>query len=89
MVYEIGAGNGTLARDMLDYLRDEFPDVYDRTRYHIIEISANLAELQRKLLCEAHPCVKITNKSIFHWDINEPAPCFFIAMEVIVSLLVL
>ncbi|KAJ3556743.1 hypothetical protein NM688_g1853 [Phlebia brevispora] len=83
VVYEIGAGNGTLARDILDFLRDEHPDVYDRTRYNIIEISGNLAQLQRNLLQETHPCVKVTHKSIFRWDTLEPAPCFFIAMEVI------
>ncbi|KAI0792037.1 DUF185-domain-containing protein [Abortiporus biennis] len=83
VVYEIGAGNGTLAQDILDYIRDEYPDVYDRTRYNIIEISGNLARLQREKLGEAHPCVTITHKSIFHWNKLEPAPCFFLAMEVI------
>lgn len=86
VIYEIGAGNGTLARDILDCLREEYPDVYDRTRYNIIEISGNLANMQRKLLCDAHPCVTVTHKSIFHWTEREPAPCFFLAMEVIVSL---
>lgn len=85
VIYEIGAGNGTLARNILDYIRDEHPEVYDRTRYNIIEISENLANIQKKLLLEEHPCVKITNKSIFHWDVPEPSPCFFLAMEVIVS----
>ncbi len=85
VVYEIGAGNGTLARDILDFLREEYPDVYERTRYNIIEISGNLANLQRTLLQESHPCVKVTHESVFRWDTPEPAPCFFIAMEVIVS----
>ena len=71
--------------DILDYLRDEYPEVYDRTQYHIIEISGNMVNLQRIKLSSAHPCVHIVHKSIFHWDIREPAPCFFVAMEVIVS----
>ncbi|KAH9943853.1 DUF185-domain-containing protein [Amylocystis lapponica] len=83
VIYEIGAGNGTLARDILDFIQAEYPDVYDRTRYNIIEISGNLAHLQREKLCEAHPCVSVTHQSIFRWDKHEPAPCFFIAMEVI------
>ncbi|KZP21038.1 DUF185-domain-containing protein [Athelia psychrophila] len=83
IIYEIGAGNGTLASDILDYLRDEHPEVYDRTQYNIIEISGNLAKLQQEKLGAAHPCVKVTHKSIFHWDTREPAPCFFVAMEVI------
>ncbi|KAI0629371.1 DUF185-domain-containing protein [Trametes polyzona] len=83
VIYEIGAGNGTLALNMLDYIREEYPDVYERTRYNIIEISANLASLQREKLEAAHPCVTVYNKSIFRWDVREPAPCYFVAMEVI------
>lgn len=83
LVYEIGGGNGTLAQDMLDYIQEEYPDVYDRTRYNIIEISENLANLQREKLCAKHPCVTVTNQSIFHWEKVEPAPCFFLGMEVI------
>lgn len=71
--------------DILDYLRDEHPDVYDRTRYNIIEISGNLVKLQKEKLYNSHPCVKVVHKSIFHWKAREPAPCYFVAMEVIVS----
>lgn len=71
--------------DILNYLKEEYPDVYDRTRYVIIEISANLAELQRKKLLDSHPCVRVEHKSIFQWKTRQPAPCFFIALEVIVS----
>lgn len=85
VIYEIGAGNGTLALDILDYLRENYPDVYERTRYNIIEISENLAGLQREKLCTSHPCVTVHNKSIFRWNTREPAPCFFLAMEVVVS----
>ncbi|KAK0467220.1 S-adenosyl-L-methionine-dependent methyltransferase [Desarmillaria tabescens] len=83
IIYEIGAGNGTLALNILDYLRDEYPDVYERTRYTIVEISANLVELQKAKLHDVHPCVNVVHKSVFHWDKREPAPCFFMAMEVI------
>ncbi|EPT02987.1 hypothetical protein FOMPIDRAFT_1116985 [Fomitopsis schrenkii] len=83
VIYEIGAGNGTLALDILDYVQDRYPEVYDRTRYRIIEISGNLARLQREKLCEKHPCVEVINQSIFRWNQREPAPCFFLAMEVI------
>ena len=87
VIYEIGAGNGTLALDILDYIQDRYPEVYDRTQYKIIEISASLANLQREKLSSKHPCVKIHNQSIFRWSKREPAPCFFLAMEVIVSAL--
>lgn len=84
IVYEIGAGNGTLALNILDYIRDTYPQVYERTRYNIVEISSSLVKLQERKLKD-HPCVTITNKSIFHWDQREDSPCMFIAMEVIVS----
>ena len=84
IIYEIGAGNGTLALNILDYIRDNYPQVYERTRYNIVEISSSLAKLQERKLKD-HPCVKIINQSIFHWDQREDSPCMFIAMEVIVS----
>ena len=70
--------------DILNYLQEEYPDVYERTRYNVIEISDSLVQLQKRKL-KAHPCAKVTHKSIFHWKTKEPAPCFFVAMEVIVS----
>ncbi|KDQ18879.1 hypothetical protein BOTBODRAFT_478061 [Botryobasidium botryosum FD-172 SS1] len=78
----MGAGNGTLAKNILDYLSVEYPQVYERTQYKIVEISPKLAELQRARLA-SHSCVRIVNKSIFDWDVREPAPCFFLALEVI------
>ncbi|KAF9054475.1 S-adenosyl-L-methionine-dependent methyltransferase [Panaeolus papilionaceus] len=83
VIYEIGAGNGTLARDILDFIQEEHPEVYERTRYNIIEISASLVKLQQKRLQRAHPCVTINHQSIFHWDKRETSPCYFLAMEVI------
>ena len=71
--------------DVLDLLQKEYPEVYDRTQYHIVEISERLVQEQEKRLKKKHPCVKVEHKSIFHWKTREPAPCFFIAMEVIVS----
>ena len=84
IIYEIGAGNGTLAMDILNFLREVHPEVYERTRYNIIEISGRLVQMQRKRLTGVHPNVRVTHKSIFHWATREPAPCFFVAMEVIV-----
>ncbi|THH18051.1 hypothetical protein EW146_g2869 [Bondarzewia mesenterica] len=83
VIYEIGAGNGTLALDILDYILEEYPEVYERTKYNIVEISGRLAKVQKEKLSPIHPCVNVTHKSIFHWNKREPSPCFFIAMEVI------
>ncbi|KAH8679934.1 S-adenosyl-L-methionine-dependent methyltransferase [Tricladium varicosporioides] len=88
IIYEMGAGNGTLMLNILDYIRDAEPDVYDRTKFKIIEISSNLAKLQaQQLMRSAHTKghaskVEIINKSIFEWDQVVPSPCFFLAMEV-------
>ncbi|KAI8996973.1 S-adenosyl-L-methionine-dependent methyltransferase [Pilobolus umbonatus] len=88
IIYEMGAGNGTLMMNILDYIQQNEPAVYKRTQYNIIEISGKLAERQseRQEVREAkyqHKCVKIINKSIFDWDIHVPDQCFFLGMEVI------
>jgi hypothetical protein len=84
----MGAGNGTLMLNILDYIRDAEPSVYERTQYKIIEISSNLAKLQSHQLLrtansKGHASkVQIINKSIFEWDQMVPSPCYFLAMEV-------
>lgn len=91
IIYEMGGGNGTLAQNILTYIQNHYPDVYDRTKYRIIEISENLANVQRATLAEhlKEGTLGIVNKSVFEW--NEPVlePCFFLALEVIVRAAVL
>ena len=99
VIYEMGAGRGTLMLNILDYIREVDPQVYARTRYNIIEISPSLAGLQARQLSSADKSssssalspdaisrhgdkVDIVNRSIFEWNRLEPAPCFFLAMEV-------
>lgn len=88
VIYEMGAGNGTLMLNILDYIRELEPPVYDRTKFKIIEISTNLAKLQQTQLLRSADSrghaskVEIINKSIFEWDQVVPAPCYFLAMEV-------
>lgn len=83
IIYEMGAGRGTLMRNILDYIRDTDPAVYDRTKYKIIEISPQLADIQTSQLQTSHTDkVEIVNKSIFDWDQPVPSPCFFLAFEV-------
>ncbi|TGZ84770.1 COG1565 domain protein [Ascodesmis nigricans] len=84
IIYEMGAGNGTMMRNILDYIRDNEPDVYARTRYRVIEISSHLAQLQQKQVENAHvDKIEVINKSIFDWDIYVPEECFFLALEVL------
>ncbi|KAI9806648.1 MAG: hypothetical protein M1825_006105 [Sarcosagium campestre] len=88
IIYEMGAGNGTLMLNILDYIRDTDPDVYARTQFKIIEISPALADLQQSNLrrtanTRGHSDrVSIINESIFDWKTYVPSPCFFLALEV-------
>ncbi|KAL9103217.1 MAG: hypothetical protein Q9163_001704, partial [Psora crenata] len=88
IIYELGAGNGTLMVNILDYIRDFHPDVYPRTKFKVIEISSALASLQINQLMRTASSrghidhVEIINRSIFVWDTYVPAPCFVLALEV-------
>ena len=44
VIYEIGAGNGTLPIDILDFIRSAYSEAYERTLYNIVEISGRLAK---------------------------------------------
>ncbi|KAL2862045.1 amidase signature enzyme [Aspergillus pseudodeflectus] len=89
IIYEMGAGNGTLMINILDFIRDTDYEVYQRTKFRIIEISPALAGLQMKNLTDSLYAaghldhVEIINKSIFEWDTYVHSPCFFLALEVI------
>ncbi|KAI8899628.1 S-adenosyl-L-methionine-dependent methyltransferase [Globomyces pollinis-pini] len=85
-IYEIGAGNGTLMSNILDYIRMTEPQIYTKTRYNIIEISHQLSKRQYKQAEKTNHKVQIINKSIFDWSDAVPQPCFFIAMEVLDNL---
>jgi len=88
VIYELGAGNGTLMLNILDYIRHTDSEVYARTKFRIIEVSSTLASLQSHHLhataaSRGHADkVEIINKSVFDWDQYVPTPCFFLAMEV-------
>lgn len=49
-IVELGAGNGTLARDTLDVLRTLNPSLYESLTYHIVELSPVHVENQRATL---------------------------------------
>ncbi len=51
---ECGPGRGTLASDLLDTLRDEQPDLYNRLRYWLVEVSPALITSQQKMLLPRH-----------------------------------
>ncbi|KAL4872279.1 hypothetical protein BDV12DRAFT_152963 [Aspergillus spectabilis] len=88
IIYEMGAGNGTLMINILDFIRDTDYEVYQRTKFRIIEISPALAGIQMKNLRDSINAaghidhVEIINKSIFEWNTYVHSPCFFLALEV-------
>jgi hypothetical protein len=87
VIYELGAGNGTLMMNILDHIMDRYPSVYERTKYKVIEISSALAEIQiaqlRQTPSDSHADhVSIINSSIFDWNTLVPEPCYFLALEI-------
>ena len=89
VIYEMGAGNGTLMLNILDHLREAYPEVYERTRFRLIEIAPALAAQQRSQLQgraggRGHAArVEVIEGSIFDWKRYVPEPCWFIALEVV------
>lgn len=82
IIYEAGAGNGTLMINILDYIKENDPEVYERTKYRIIEISSKLFNKQNSRLRRHAQKVEIINQSVLEWDTLVPEPCFFITLEV-------
>lgn len=49
-IVEIGGGRGTNALCILDHLEREFPDIYRRCRYTMMDASPTLLQLQKKII---------------------------------------
>ncbi|RLN65430.1 hypothetical protein BBJ29_009628 [Phytophthora kernoviae] len=89
-IFEIGGGSGSNALHILNYLKEQVPDVYAKTKYTLIEISPVMAERQRRRVAAVHPeqC-RVINQDILtfadaHASVN--TQCFFLAMEVLDNL---
>lgn len=50
-IIEVGAGTGTLARDILNWIKAYDKNIYEACTYVSIEISENLANLQHRRVC--------------------------------------
>lgn len=89
VIYEIGPGNGTLAANILKTLKDEFPQIYKRTEFNLIEISDHLREVQKaKLIPLYSDHVRFPNISILvpKQSFTEERPCWVLGMEVLDNL---
>lgn len=88
-VYEIGGGTGTLAKDLLGWLRQHHPTVYASCHYTCIEISPALAALQQQRV--AHEGGHGDKFSVRRgdacdhstWGPASQEQCFVLAMEVL------
>ncbi len=49
-IVEIGAGKGWLCHDILTFIKDEYPEFFEKVDYKIVEISQNLIERQSNTL---------------------------------------
>jgi hypothetical protein len=86
LIYEVGAGNGSFMLDTLRFLKEEHPEVFAKTTYRIIEISAALAQIQRARAQKAgFTNVEVVNQDFFKWQGRDSRPCFVVANEVFVS----
>lgn len=52
IIYEIGAGRATLAKDMLDYWKKYNPELYKKVKYRILDASPKLVSTQKERLGE-------------------------------------
>lgn len=75
-------------RGVLDYLSAHESELYQRTKYHIIEISPRLSALQRARAQPEHgDKVQVINEDIFNYSHpTEQRNCFFLAFEVLDNL---
>lgn len=80
VIYEMGAGNGTLMDNILSYIKRTNRDLYGRTEYRIIEISSKL--FPKQLRMKHKDRTKIINKDIFDWSEVVQDKHFFLAFEV-------
>ncbi|ORX34248.1 S-adenosyl-L-methionine-dependent methyltransferase [Kockovaella imperatae] len=88
IIYELGAGNGSFMSDALSFIRDQHPDLWPQTRYRVIEISPELARLQRERAKESkvdHK-VEILNTDVFDWEGGDKEPCYVVALEMLDNL---
>jgi SAM-dependent methyltransferase len=93
VVYEIGGGTGTFARDVLTWLRSHRPELYAGCRYTCVEISPALGALQRRRVAgeggHAPPrfAVRVGDAAAAAaWGGASPEPCFVMMMEVLDNL---
>jgi hypothetical protein len=83
VIYDVGAGTGALANNVLDFLAEHYPEVYETTEYHVIEMNPMLITPLRNRLVHHYHHTKIHNMSILNWRQHDPRRCFVIGLELL------
>ena len=90
IIYEIGPGNGTLAENILDCLREEYPTIYEETEYNLVEISDRLRCKQIAKLSLKHAnqirFPKLNFLNLKENKFKEERDCWVVGMEVLDNL---
>jgi hypothetical protein len=69
VIFELGGGNGTNARAILDHIRATAPRVYARTTYTIVEVSGAMAARQRAAaVAGGHANCAVVHADAVTWD---------------------
>ncbi|ODN84079.1 hypothetical protein L202_00098 [Cryptococcus amylolentus CBS 6039] len=86
VIYEVGAGNGSFMVDAMRYIKENHPEIYPKTSYRIIEISAALAKGQKERAEKEGfgSKVQVLNRDFFKWEgvSDGEQPCYVVALEV-------
>lgn len=86
IIYEMGGGHGRLMPHIMDYIERYEPSVYKRTQYNMIELKERLVSPSFIKHAPKHEGVQVLNQNIFDWNTLVTEQCFFLGMEVIVSI---
>lgn len=98
-IFELGAGNGTNALHICNFIQQYRPRLYEKLEYTTIEISPFLADKQRNLLgrkhASVHQCINADAQVLGQEDKNNQEQlqeiatdekCFVLALEVLDNL---
>lgn len=88
VIYELGAGDGSLAVDVMGYLEEVLPaGDFEKVEYNIVEISERLARGQEERVGRwvGEGKVRVHRRDFLEWERREERECVVVALEVLVS----
>ena len=87
-IVEFGGGNGTNADSILQYLKFEHEELYNKSEYMLVDISPSMVQRQQDLLSLKHAQerFKVVNADFSEWNQTVPEPCYIVGLEVLDNL---